>query len=61
MPAGQPHGLALGRTARVKRRSIKVAFMSGYYFDQSGLLGKFFRNPLDVDDLLAQVGLLLTA
>ena len=61
MPPGQPNGLALGRMARMKRRGIKLAFISGYDIDGIALPGKLFRKPLDVDHLLAEVGMLLTA
>lgn len=31
MPAGTPHGMAIGRMAELRRRSLKVLYMSGTY------------------------------
>ena len=31
MPAGTPHGMAIGRMAELRRHSLKVLYMSGTY------------------------------
>jgi CheY-like chemotaxis protein len=51
------NGLALGRMARLRRRDIKIIYISGY--DVAGLdreaLGPIIRKPVSNDELLAAV------
>jgi CheY-like chemotaxis protein len=61
MPQGQPSGLALGRMARMKRRGVKLVFISGYDLDENSLPGRLFRKPVDVDGLMTEIGTLLSA
>jgi DNA-binding NtrC family response regulator len=63
MPKGQPNGISLGRMARIKRRGVKVALMSGYDIDvyHNALPGKLFRKPVDLDRLVTEIGTLLSA
>jgi hypothetical protein len=53
----------LGRMARMKRRSVKVALMTGYDIEINShtLPGKLYRKPVDVDCLMTEVGTLLSA
>jgi CheY-like chemotaxis protein len=62
MPKGQPNGLALGRMARMRRRGIKLIFITGYDLglDDNVLPGRLFHKPLDLGDLLAEIGTLLS-
>jgi CheY-like chemotaxis protein len=61
MPTGEPNGLALGRMARMRRRGVKLVFISGYDVDGISLPGKLFRKPVDVDGLMTEIGTLLSA
>jgi CheY-like chemotaxis protein len=51
------NGLALGRMARLRRREIKILYLSGY--DVAGLdreaLGTILRKPVTNDELLEEV------
>lgn len=51
------NGLALGRMARLRRREIKILYLSGY--DVAGLdreaLGTILRKPIENDELLEEV------
>ncbi len=51
------NGLALGRMARLRRREIKIIYISG--FDVTGLdreaLGPILHKPVNNDDLIAEV------
>jgi CheY-like chemotaxis protein len=61
MPIGQLNGLALSRMAKMKQHGIKLAFITGYDIDDGSLPGRLFRKPLDVDQLVTEVGTLLSA
>lgn len=51
------NGLALGRMARLRRRELKIIYISGY--DVTGLdreaLGPIIRKPVDYDELLVEI------
>jgi DNA-binding response OmpR family regulator len=61
MPEGQPHGIAFGRMARMKRPGIKTAFMTS--FRDLGIhaeeMGVVFTKPLDMEFLTTSLGALL--
>jgi two-component system nitrate/nitrite response regulator NarL len=64
MPAGQPNGFAFGRMVRMKRRDIKMVFMTGYRelkVDESEWTGRVFYKPLDFDSLRREIGAMLAA
>ncbi|HEX3885481.1 MAG TPA: response regulator [Stellaceae bacterium] len=57
------NGLALGRMARLRRREIKIIYISGY--DVTGLdreaLGPIIRKPVNNDELLEEIRRLLAS
>jgi CheY-like chemotaxis protein len=57
------NGVALSRMARMRRRDIKVLYITGY--DIPGVereaLGPVLRKPVSDEDLIAEVGRLLAA
>jgi CheY-like chemotaxis protein len=62
MPDGV-NGLALSRMARLRRRDLKVIYMTGYSIPgaEREALGPILRKPIDNDVLLEEVGRLLLA
>jgi CheY-like chemotaxis protein len=62
MPDGV-NGLALSRMARLRRRDLKVIYMTGYNIPgaEREALGPILRKPIDNDVLLGEVGRLLLA
>ena len=62
MPDGV-NGLALSRMARLRRRDLKVLYMTGYNIPgaEQEALGPILRKPIDNDVLLEEVGRLLLA
>lgn len=58
MPPGQVNGLAMARMARMKRRAIRVLYMTGYDIScaESEAFGPILRKPVTNDQVLAQVG-----
>ena len=62
MPDGV-NGLALSRMARLRRRDLKVIYMTGYSIPgaEREALGPILRKPVDNDVLLEEVGRLLVA
>jgi CheY-like chemotaxis protein len=57
MPDGV-NGLALSRMARLRRREIKVIYMTGYNIPgvEREALGPILRKPIDNDLLLQEIG-----
>ncbi len=57
------NGVALSRMARMRRREIKVLYLTGY--DIPGIdreaLGPVLRKPISAEDLLAEVARVLAA
>ncbi len=61
MPPGQVNGLAMARMARMKRRGIRVLYMTGYDISraESEAFGPILRKPVTDEQMLAQVDRLL--
>jgi CheY-like chemotaxis protein len=57
MPEGV-NGLALSRMARLRRRGIKVVYMTGYSIPgaEREALGPILRKPIDNDLLVEEIG-----
>lgn len=62
MPDGV-NGLALSRMARLRRRDLKVMYMTGYSIPgvDREALGPVLRKPVDNEILLAEIGRALAA
>jgi CheY-like chemotaxis protein len=62
MPDGI-NGLALSRMARLRRRDLKVVYMTGYSIPgiEREALGPILRKPVDNQVLLEEIGRLLVA
>lgn len=60
MPKGM-NGFALARMARLRRRDIKVLYMTGYDVPTHEAVGKVIRKPIDPNDLIAEVRSCLAA
>ena len=62
MPDGV-NGLALSRMARLRRRDLKVVYMTGYNIPgvEREALGPILRKPVDNQVLLEEIGRLLVA
>jgi DNA-binding response OmpR family regulator len=61
MPAGQPHGLALARLARMKRPNLAVIFMTGHPELREHVEGeKLLMKPIDPDVVLKEIAALTT-
>jgi hypothetical protein len=59
-PPGQPHGVALGKMARVKRRGIKVLFVgAAERLEHTQGVGEFLAAPVTARDVAAMVGEML--
>jgi DNA-binding NtrC family response regulator len=59
-PPGQPHGVALGKMARVKRRDIKVLFVgAAERLEHTQGVGEFLAAPVTARDVVAMVGEML--
>jgi len=59
-PPGQPHGVALGKMARVKRRGIKVLFVGmAERLEHTQGVGEFLAAPITARDVVAMVGEML--
>jgi CheY-like chemotaxis protein len=62
MPDGV-NGLALSRMARLRRRNLKVMYLTGYNIPgaEREALGPILRKPVDNEVLLGEVGRVLAA
>ena len=62
MPDGV-NGLALSRMARLRRRDLKVVYMTGYSIPgaEREALGPILRKPVDNEVLLEEIGRALAA
>ena len=62
MPDGV-NGIALSRMARLRRRDLKVVYMTGYHIPgaEREALGPILRKPVDTQVLLEEIGRLLVA
>jgi CheY-like chemotaxis protein len=62
MPDGV-NGLALSRMARLRRRDLKVMYLTGYNIPgvEREALGPILRKPVDNDVLLDEIGRVLSA
>jgi CheY-like chemotaxis protein len=60
MPAGTPHGIALGRMAQLKRAQLKIMFMSGGIDPAEITLlrdsDRFIKKPFEPQELIEAVG-----
>jgi hypothetical protein len=55
-PPGQPHGVALGRIARVKRPGVKMLFISKPEDQQfTEGVGEILLAPVTVDEIVAKI------
>src|SRR4051812_40541261 len=58
MPLGQPHGFALARMARQRRRDLPVIYLSGLVdvpeLERETALGTILVKPIDPDRLVAE-------
>lgn len=64
MPNGRPHGLALGRMARMRRANLPVLFITGYadlVGDEDVLAGQIFYKPIDLNALTEAIDARLAA
>jgi CheY-like chemotaxis protein len=59
MPAGTPHGIALGRMAQLKRAQLKIMFMSGGIDPAEITLlrdsDRFIKKPFEPQELIEAV------
>lgn len=57
------NGIALSRMARLRRRELKVLYLTGYNIPgaENEALGPILRKPIDEEQLVAEVERLLTA
>jgi DNA-binding NtrC family response regulator len=59
MPKGKPHGFALARMARLRRRSLPIVLMTGYddvVSEGDESLGPVLRKPIDMSALSDAIG-----
>jgi|SRR5579863_464067 len=61
MPAGTPHGLSIGKMAGIRRRSLKVVYMSGSNPEQFALFKDetLLRKPFTAKELIATLDTVL--
>jgi CheY-like chemotaxis protein len=59
LPAGTPHGFALGRMARMRRREIRVLYLTGVVDlpenELANALGRVLRKPIEPEALLREI------
>jgi CheY-like chemotaxis protein len=62
MPKGQPHGVAIGRMARMRNSSIKTIYVTGYadLADLRKEAATIFGKPVDLPALEAELRSLLS-
>lgn len=57
---GHPHGFALGRMARLRRRDIKIIYLTGLSSlpetELAGADGAVLQKPIDPDRLIDEIG-----
>ncbi len=58
MPNGM-NGFALARMARLRRRDLKILYMTGYDVPTHEAVGKVIRKPIDPTHLIDEVRALL--
>jgi two-component system, cell cycle sensor histidine kinase and response regulator CckA len=58
-PKGRIHGFALARIARMRRRDIKVLYITGYDGSEAEAFGKVLHKPISNEQLIDQVRLAL--
>ncbi|HEY2616578.1 MAG TPA: hybrid sensor histidine kinase/response regulator, partial [Acetobacteraceae bacterium] len=60
---GSVNGIALSRMARLRRRDLKVMYLTGYNIPgvEREALGPILRKPVDNDVLLDEIGRVLSA
>lgn len=63
LPAGTPHGFAVARLARNRRRDLKVLYITGVRdlpdSEVSGAFGKILRKPIAPGTLVSEIRLAL--
>jgi CheY-like chemotaxis protein len=57
------NGIALSRMARLRRRELKVIYLTGYSIPGADreAMGPILRKPVDNQELLEEIGRLLAA
>jgi len=60
MPGGI-NGFALARMARMRRLDLRVLYLTAYELPMGEAVGKILRKPIDLDVLVSEVRLVLTA
>jgi CheY-like chemotaxis protein len=60
MPGGI-NGFALARMARMRRLDLRVLYLTAYELPMGEAVGKILRKPIDLEVLVSEVRLVLTA
>lgn len=55
----QVHGFALGRMGKMRRRHLKVLYLTGYDVPTHEAIGKVLRKPIGDNELIEEVKLAL--
>jgi CheY-like chemotaxis protein len=65
LPAGTPHGFALGRMARMRRPDLRILYLTGLSdipeAETANALGRILRKPIEPGQLLAEIARALSA